>query len=516
MAGGDQLASGESFGPITAEEIPFASDSCPDRSDVGASAVTLWLASHRWIHRRAETMRLEDASVGSRSVHISFTVPSTCPAFELGGNSYCCLPVSLLRKQKVNLFSLTDGSGVEYPLISRDTRGIVAAAGLVRIASGMVKAALRPTLPQDVEDDIRKAAEGTPEEAIEAMGRMENRPPSPDPVSAACRAFLFGSEPFRLALWSLALNTMILVRLPYEPGIMRTMTATYDEPLNEMAPGGGTQRVMRTAVRTIGLSPKKLWFPARVLPRTSSNHYRLTAPDGLQISTATLAVEELESSSPPRPENKPGRQLSVQGRIGRFDEWEKRDRETGSMGGVHLYDRALPEYRVALIRANLRPTPGGTLRAIWLTAAVSLAMLVVTDVALGSIRMESESSTAAQGASALLLLIPTLLAAYIARPGEHNFTSELLFGTRLLGLVAGGTTLVAACYLVLSDPHRKLGGNWTTLVVIAAFVFALLTVSYLFNWLMRFPERPPGTASSRTAKVWFRGWTWLRQRLEGL
>jgi hypothetical protein len=503
-----------SFDRIAAEEIPFAAASCPDRSDVGVAAVTLWLASHRWIHRRAETMRLEDAAIGSRSLHISFTIPSRCPSFEVGGDRYCCLPISLLRKQKVNLFSLTDDRGADHPLISRQARGAVAAEGLIRLAAGMVAAALQPALPIDIENDIRVAAEGGPREAIEAMAHLENKPPPSDPVSAACRAFLFGSEAFRLALWSLALNTMILVRVPHEPGAVRTMTATYDEPLNEVAPGGGPARLLRTAARTAGLTPRKLWFPARVLPQPSSNHYQLTAPDGLQISTATLAVEALESPSL-MTSLKVIRRPSVQRQIGKFDKWEERDRETGSMRGVHLYDRALPEYRVALIRANLRPNLGA-LRAIWLTSAVSLALLVMTGIALGSIRTEAESSAAAQGASALLLLIPTLLAAYIARPGEHTFTSELLFGARLLGLMAGGTTLVAACYLVLSDPHRKLGGNWMPLIVVAGGVFAVLTASFFFNWLMHFPEVAHRTSSSRLVRWRSGSWTWVRKRLEGL
>ena len=476
------------------------------------ATVLQWLASHRWIHRRSESMRFEDANVGSRALHVSFTIPKQCPRFDIDGRAYCCLPISLLRKQKVNLFSLTDEEGIERPLLTRSTRGDIAADGLVRMASALIAKALQSDLPADLEADIRVAARGKPIEAITAMRRMEGESFVADPVSAACRALLMGYETFRLVMWSLALNSMILVRIPYQPGAPKTLTAEYDEPLNEVRPGAGLARLVRTGFRTAGLTPKKLWFPARVLPEPSSNHYRVAAPDGLQVSAATLAVGNLESpsvSSPPRP----GAGPSLQQQIGKFDEWKERDRETGAMGGVHLYDRELPEHTVALVRVNLRPTASGTLRAIWLTSAVSLGLLVLAGEHLKALHGGGQAATAAQSASALLLLIPTLLSVYVARPGEHTFTSELLFGTRILGLVAGGTTLLAACYLVLTDPSRDLGGNWALLLAIAGTVFGLLTVSSLINWAMRYPERDANLRTRKFARARAVLWVWIRQRL---
>ncbi len=496
-----------------AGEIPFGEPECPRRDEVGLAAVLHWLNCHRWIHRRSESIELADATVGTREMQVAFTIPQTSPQFKIQGAEHCCLPISLLRKQKVNLYVLTDDEHVERPLLTRHMRGAIAADGLVRLASALIAKALGQPLPTDLEEDLRTAARAKPLDSIAVMQRMEGKAQVADPLSAACRALLMGYEAFRLVTWSLALNSMVLVRLPFEPGATRTLTARYDEPLNEVPPGGGLGRLKRMAARTAGVAPKKMWFPARVLPEPSSNHYRVIAPDGLQISTATLAVEDLESSAPDTGKTK--RTPSVQQQIGKFDDWRERERETGSLGAAHLYDRELPEYNVALVRINLRPTASGTLRAIWFTAAVSLGLLVVTGISLRSIRGTGADETAAQSASALLLLIPTLLAAYVARPGEHNFTSELLFGTRLLGLLAGATTLAAACYLVLTDPSRKLGGNWLPLILVSALVFSLLTLSSALNWAMKYSERQPSPAAKRIWRSRAAAWRWFRRRLEG-
>jgi hypothetical protein len=500
--------------PAYLGDIPLSLPGCPGIDEIGLATVLLWLNSPRWIHRRAESMELEDANIGCRALQVSFTVPDDVPSFELDGRKWCCLPVSLLRKHKVDLFCLKDETGRELPLLARRTRGEVAAAGLVRAASGLINAALGSSLSADLEEDIRSAARARPAEAISVMRRMEGAPPVSDPVSAASRALLMGYEAFRLLMWSLALNSLVLVRIPYTPGHYQTLSARYDEPLNEMSPGSGFRRMVRAVFRTTGLTPKKLWFPARALASPSSNHYLITAPDGLQISAATLAVEELTPiGTQPAGAPASAAHLSVQERIGVSDTWEERDRETGSLSRIHMYDRELPQHAVALVRINLRPRAGGTLRAIWFTAALAVILLASTDAALGTLRSATDLSTAAQSASALLLLIPTLLAAYVARPGEHTLTSELLFGTRLLGLAAGATTFAAGAYLVLTDPSRKLGGNWSVLLAIAAAVFAVLSLSFLINWAMRWPEGDPDSQRFKVAKWRSRAWIWLRQRL---
>jgi hypothetical protein len=496
-------------------EVPFGTEGCPEVAEVGLAAVLDWLACHRWIHRRSESMSFENASVGSRTLQIAFTVPSDAPTFRVDQRKFCCLPVSLLRKQKVNLFTMTDEEGIERPLLTRETRGQVAAEGLVRLASAMLAKSLDRELPADVESDLRTAAAGKPQEAIEAMRRFKQDAPVVDPFSAACRAFLMGYSAFRLAAWSLALNSMILVRVPHSPGALKSLTASYDEPLYEVRPGSGLRRRARNVVRTVGVSPKKLWFPARVLPAPSSNHYGISAPDGAQVSFANLSVQALGPLSEAEVSSNGGSSAdaNVQQQIGQFDNWEERDRETGALSEVHLYDRQLPEHSVALIRVSLRPAASGTLRAIWLTSAISLGLLVFAGKHLDTLRSAEIGLTAAQSASALLLLIPTLLAVYIARPGEHTFTSELLFGTRLLGLVAGGTTLLGTCYLVLTDPQRKLGGNWTVLVVVSAAIFLLLTFSSLVNWCMKYPEREERMAGEGWARKRALRWMQIRRRL---
>jgi len=94
-----------------------------------------------------------------------------------------------------------------------------------------------------------------------------------------------------------------------------------------------------------------------------------------------------------------------------------------------------------------RATVYFTLRARRTTAFVGLfvtSSLIALMLAFVRWRVHSLDST---NATALLLAFPALVAAYLARPGEHVLAARLLTGVRALGLVAAVCSVAAAAVI---------------------------------------------------------------------
>jgi len=81
-------------------------------------------------------------------------------------------------------------------------------------------------------------------------------------------------------------------------------------------------------------------------------------------------------------------------------------------------------------------------------------------------------------AATLLLALLGVIAAVLARPGEHPLASRLLLLARILILIDSAVVLSATGALVLHPSQGPVSGTlWTWLLMIALLVAALLTIS---------------------------------------
>jgi hypothetical protein len=103
-------------------------------------------------------------------------------------------------------------------------------------------------------------------------------------------------------------------------------------------------------------------------------------------------------------------------------------------------------------------------------------------------------------AATLLLALLAVVAAVLARPGEHPLASRLLFLARVLILIDAAVVLAASGALVLHRTGTHVTGTlWNWLLAISLLVTALLTVSRLLP-VMRVPrgiKRLAGMLSTR-------------------
>jgi hypothetical protein len=160
----------------------------------------------------------------------------------------------------------------------------------------------------------------------------------------------------------------------------------------------------------------------------------IEAPDGLRVTRAEL--HELHGPThQPRP-----------GAVARDDV------ATEPVQRAHLYLAGTGRERSGSCDVWLRPRPGTILAPATLVAGVAALLL-----ALVSWRLDELTATVGSTGS-LLLFVPGLASAYLARPREDPFTSRALLAVRAWALVPALACLTAAATLLLARSTLVVGG----------------------------------------------------------
>jgi prealbumin domain-containing protein len=189
-----------------------------------------------WVHRRVETIRVEDPATYRRSVSVDLTLPigTPTPLQSTGGIPLYPVPLALLRKRRLRRFDLCDEGGRALPLMTARKNGAVA-AGVLQAAAGVfaedkVAEEHRNELPSEVLDDIWAIATAAPTEADriwEALGVVRD---DGDAAATAWRSSLSANERFMALARDLSRNFIVVVPLEINPGQRRVLKFAYDEP----------------------------------------------------------------------------------------------------------------------------------------------------------------------------------------------------------------------------------------------------------------------------------------------
>jgi hypothetical protein len=285
------------------------------------------------------------------------------------------------------------------------------------------------------------------------------------------------------------------VPLPGASGTRRILKYSYEERFDEPAPrppawlrkigrfvvGAFRGRKVRSRPPTVRARTIRQWLARGLAWRAKSvvietpsvshggsYHLEIEAPDGLDLTNGTL-----------RP-HRGGRPL-----VGREHSVKR------TLQRMHLYVSGLPTGADGAALVNLRPSPSTIIRAAWLTAALTTALLCLV-----ALRWRGLADNLAALPS-LLLVIPTGVAAYVARPREPLVTTSVLFGLRLLALSSGLWSFVGATVLVagrtcssndeLASSHKTAADctSWAAtpwllwgLVALSALTFLALSITY--------------------------------------
>lgn len=478
--------------------------------DLGALMLQLLRGWDGWIHRRVESISLEDPVTFLRRVSVDFTLfrDWSTTTFTTDGEPIFFVPLTLLDKGPITRFDICDENKRTLPVLTKRQNGVLAASVLVALSEAGVGEAFRKkqggTLPWDIEQDLRDVATLPADAAVPVAQRLraggprkiEGQPCEPDMESLAWREKLKGNDEVWRVADLLAESFILVTPLVGRPGDRRVVKFSYEEqgvppdlafpwpfswlrrgwtkqvagPYTSYAPPREYTRLPLWLARAVGWRAKAITISTPALAHGGSYHLEVEAPEGLKITRARL-----ESVSP----------RATLADVQR------------SLRRVHLYASGRPKESTrgtALI--SVRPEASTIVRTAWLAAG--FATLVLALVA-SRWRAILENQNLGPTLS-LLLIVPAGLAAYVARAREPTVVTEVLFGLRLVA-VASAAWLLASAVLMVAGRSCETGStplatpvceSWSaTGPLLWALVGASLATFWLLTVTLTLILRPP-------------------------
>lgn len=252
-------------------------------------------------------------------------------------------------------------------------------------------------------------------------------------------------------------DNFVLTAVLSEPHVARRILKfSY---ISDYAPNGQARASQRLR-SWLGLRQTHLIFLTPTATLASSYHFELAAPRDLDI--LRVAFHAL-------PDGDDAGEVQFGGTSTRIG---SDDSAVGDVGHLDAPDDLVDDPGLATVPgviADLRAQPRGLPRAAFLTAALIFLVLVAFHLNLTAVGDQNRSQIAA----AVLLLGPTVFAAFLIRPDEHPLASRLLNGLRVLVLVIGATAVIGAVLTVLKPSGDTFRDVWWLLDVVA-FVCATL------------------------------------------
>lgn len=403
-----------------------------------------------WVNRRVETFELLGAGWARRRVSLDFQLPDELLGLKLE-EELDAVPVTLMYKEPLLAFDIWDEEGRPLPLASAARGLALGQAMLLAVAEELLDKV--PTAA--VGADLRMIAGGDPVLARSHLGRMKFAATEEFPALLASVAEHLGASEkeawnerrelmedviFVGLLNDLAENYLLLV--DEKPSATRRRIFKF---VYEHAVSSGEATAGRWLATRMGWTATRYGFRTPAANKARSYHCEMQAPPALEITQARL----------------------VAGQVGVLDE------QRGVRGIVHLHTaRQLPTY-VASARfvVSLRSTRLGFLRPAVVIGGLTCVLLWA-----GLWRLP-ELQRGAEATSAFLVLVPGLLAAYLAQAGEHEIASSLRSGVRIALVTSGACAITAGAMLVGSLRADILEFGWTALSILSSFCVALLLLA---------------------------------------
>jgi hypothetical protein len=360
-----------------------------------------------WIERRKESVQLLDDTALRRQISVDFSLRTAVKPLlkkrEEESEHLYCAPVFVLPKSPSDLmsFDLCDESGNSLSLISREDNARISGEALVCLAR--ISCADDGTaLPSDLEDELRRVATSSSIRAGQIAKRLSSDALEPWPAELAA---LQADSRFCWWLATLAHSSIVAILFRATGPRRKLVKLTFEAPI----------RTKQRALTRLGWASYRVAIDSSLIEARSS-HFEAEAPPGLRISKAQLIDSEHEQPVA----------------------------ESGFMKRVHLY------------RPNAERAGAGT-AILWLDVSgpgfVGGAMMasVLTLGALIACTIEAKAIAAnPTSAPALLLVLPGLIASYVARPDQHALTTRLLSSARRLLLGIALCAYVAAARVALA------------------------------------------------------------------
>ena len=471
---------------------------------VGAIALALLRDPAKWVHRRVESFELVDTKMVRRQITLDFTLPPNLPTpLVRDGEAMVLTPITMMQRHAAAAgrgesgimgFDVSDASGNSLPLLTERDGGLLAAAALFQYARSLLH---DPASRKELKGRLGAALLRIPFQTLTVNAptlRELLNPRSSEwrasNISVRARRCLANDREFGHFLALVAGNSAAFVPIASPLGTRQVIKMSYDE-LRFATPARRGGRIARILDVT-GFAPATASLGLSFAGGAEAQHYQLTLPPHLELTDVELAA---------------WRPLDVLREL-IFDEPLPQATYAQFVRGfdprTHIYERGAKPVASGTLHVGIRVERTGVMTGFVVAAAIITAVLV------GYWRVTGRAVNAGSSTSiAALLLAPGLVAAYLARPGEHAIVRRLLVFPRVVLALSGGLTLVAAAALQILGPqssptHIALSPDGfdlqpvhlvppdrlvTTLGVLAALAVVLL-ILLAAGWVFPRPGKP--------------------------
>jgi hypothetical protein len=412
-----------------------------ESEELGRFCVALLETGESWIWRRNESVAIVDEATLQRQQIVDFSldeITRQLPRFgdiceKVFGSGIYAAPLFILGKEPAAslAFELKDEGGRSLSPLSSEETGRISSA-VLRVVCGQKLQAAGMSLTDELAEKLDQLARADAVGGEAWLERLRN-PLEKDSDRAELEVLLDGDDlEWGTEWWLEALATGSLLLVTFEPGNnhRRVLKLSYDEQISRTTPrsmrrGVSRRLSLRTLQRwSLRLASRLAWLSFRfwvISPFITSSRYHLDvkAPPDFRLTLAELTYS--------------GHRQPV--------------RATGFRRRAHLYVNDAQHSRRGVARFGLRVSGrgvlGGAFAAAFLAcAAISACMHFSKDVVEESGNMP-----------ALLLVLPGIIATYVARADQHGLTTRLLAIPRWILLIGAGIAAYYAAAVIALIGH---------------------------------------------------------------
>lgn len=424
---------------------PLASPTAPDL-ELGAAVATALLREADWKHRKVESLRLLEGDFGRRRVSIDCTPPSALN-IEFPEKSRL-VPLAFLEKKPLRQLDVTDGEGRSLSVLGRGDDGYL---GYCALAAAIT-------------EDCGSCSDGLLHELSRLVfGDMEAAQVTWDLLETnyfpGLRLKGLSSTTEELVA-RFKTDFMLVVAVPQEAADRRQVFKySYHWTIDYFPTKSDRSRARlrdwslswfdRFAV-AFGYRAAKLEIPSFGVTDAHSYHLEVQAP--IELICVGLTLPDHRSVEPHAADSEA---TVVAHAVGSYE----------AVG-----DSATSMLEVAV------PKRGARMSA-WLVTTFAATVFILEETLHGA---RIALLDGAEGAGALLIVVPAALFAFVARPQENALSSQILLPLRMVVLLCSALLLLCAGSLVGALHEPWISWLWLSSAVVTGALSVIQAVSLRF------------------------------------
>jgi hypothetical protein len=441
--------------------------------------------SNRWIARRVEDIRLVDTSQVVRRVTLDIdcsVVRSLLGEAGIASPTTARIPLALLPKTLLLDLDIRDAANTALGLVMSEQDSTAAQAAML----ALLKRSGQPVehFSQDILDNLYRVALEMPSPQDLQQLVPRGRPPiwrltpgSSDDQAVWGALFLIPEFVELVTTFTIGYSPMVDIPLDRDSYLLKYQHL--ERQIDAEDPSWRTR---------LSLEPYTQVLDIPSIGRCVREHTRFEVPPGLFLEYMYPRAAPAQPQATPQglalpqpPQGEQGEAL-MQGRV---------TPERGVM-----YTRGYqPQRQPLVIAANLRPRVSGFLRTSQYTVFLSAVLLGLGAAGQFWHGRLTQEGTSAEAAVTLLVVVPTVMSAFLARDDEHELLSYLLRWPRIAVASSAACALLAGGALALHVSAWRLGTLWAVASGLGLAVFVLLR---RIAWLSKRAMQESATFSEET------------------